>query len=186
MDFWIQLQTIGAAWASAIATAAATGTALWLALSDRRQRRIEREEAVKLIAAGVAVYLEELRLELVTALRSLEKGFSTGSVKDLTEFLLVVAGNVRTLNTTVLSSHELNVLSALPDNAGEKIYAALACIRSVQDGLGRRLETATQAVEGDILAKFWYSQLQWAHGLIEEGQSVCAKHGTLRIIKPKP
>lgn len=109
------------------------------------------------------------------------------SAGDLAQFLNVVAANVRTLNTDVLSSNELSVLSALPNNAGEKIYVALACIRSVQDGLGRRLAIVTSAnEEARVIVEYWRNQLGWAHSLIEDAQSVCAKSGTIRIIRPKP
>lgn len=186
MSLWVDLQTIGAAWASAVATAGATGTALWLALSDRRQRHRDRVASLALIASGVAVYLEELRLELITALKSMNKGLSMNNPKDLAEFLAVVEKNLRSLNTSVLSSHELAILSVLPENGGEKIYTALACVRSVQEGLSRRLEIVTDAhEEADVIVKYWRTQLEWAHGLIEDAQSVCAAHGTLKIIRPK-
>lgn len=139
-----------------------------------------------LIASGVAVYLEELRLELLTALRSISKGLSMNNAKHLAEFLQVVAGNLRGLNTSVLSSHELAILAALPNNGGEKIYAALACLRSVQEGLSRRLEMVTDTLdEAEVMVKYWRTQIEWAHGLIEDAQSICAAHGTLKIIRPK-
>jgi len=186
MSLWVDLQTVGAAWASAVATAAATGTALWLALSERRQRLIERDRAVKLIASGVAVYLEEIRLELITALASIEKGLSMGNPALLAEFLSTVADHVRTLNTAVLAGQELNVLAALPENAGEKIYTALSCIRSVQDGLSRRLDIVTGGnPEAGVMVEHWRNQLSWARGLVEEGQAVCARYGTLRVVQIK-
>jgi len=186
MSLWVDLQTVGAAWASAIATAGATGTALWLALSDRRQRQAERKALLALIASGVAVYFEELRLELVTALKSLDKGLSMNDHGHLTEFLTVVATNVRSLNVSVLTSHELGILAGLPDNGGEKTYAALACLRSVQEGLARRMEIVTDAhEEAGVMVKYWRTQLEWAHGLIEDAQAICARYGTLRIIRPK-
>lgn len=186
MGFWIELQTIGAAWASAIATTGATGTALWLALSDRRRRQAEQQDAIKLIATGVAIYLEELRLELTTAIASIAKGLSLGNSEDLAKFLAVVAKNVNSLNTSVLTGQELNVLTQLPENAGEKIYAALACIRSVQDGFGRRLSIVSDGhAEYEVMVNYWTTQLVWAHELIEQSQEVCSRYGTLRIIQPR-
>ncbi len=108
------------------------------------------------------------------------------NAKHLAEFLQVVAGNLRGLNTSVLSSHELAILAALPNNGGEKIYAALACLRSVQEGLSRRLEMVTDTLdEAEVMVKYWRTQIEWAHGLIEDAQSICAAHGTLKIIRPK-
>lgn len=186
MSVWVDLQTVGAAWASAIATAAATATALWLALSDRRQREAERLLAARVRASGIAVYLEELRLELNTALASISEAQRRGNETDLKQFLKVVAGNVHSLNTDFFSANETSVLSALPDNAAEKTYVAMALIRSVQGGLKRRLETVLEGCpESNVLIDFWKNQLSWAHGLIVEAQSVYAEHGQIRIIRPK-
>lgn len=114
MSVWMDLQTVGAAWASAVATAGATGTALWLALSDRRQRKVEREAAARLLASGVAVYLEELRLELNTALASISEAQRRETQRDMQEFLALVAGNIQSLNTDFLSTEEFGVLSLYP------------------------------------------------------------------------
>lgn len=186
MGVWMDLQTVGAAWASAVATAGATGAALWLALSDRRQRKVERETAARLMASGFAVYLEELRLELNTALASISEAQRRESQKDLQDFLALVATNIQSLNTDFLSAEELGVLGALPDNAAEKTYVAIACVRSVQGGLQRRLEVVSEGhPESGVLVDYWKNQLNWAHGLIKEAQTTYAAHGKVRIIRPR-
>jgi hypothetical protein len=183
---WMDLQTIGAAWASAIATAGATGTALWLALSERRQRSVERLAAARLLASGVAVYLEELRLELNTALASISEAQRRDGPNDLPEFLALVSTHVQSLNTDFMSTELMGVLSALPDNAAEKTYVAIACIRSVQGGLNRRLDVVSDGhPERNVLVNYWKNQLSWAHGLVTEAQAVYAAHGQVRIIRPK-
>ncbi|MGK8222208.1 hypothetical protein ACRS2S_19910 [Achromobacter xylosoxidans] len=186
MSFWVDLQTVGAAWASAIATASATATALWLALSDRRQRDADRLLAARIRASGIAVYLEELRLELNTALASISEAQRRGTADDLKQFLDLVSTNVQSLNTDFFSPEETSALSALPDSAAEKTYVAIACIRSVQGGLKRRLEVVSGGhPESNVLVNYWKNQLSWALALITEAQSVCAECGQIRIIRPK-
>ncbi|MNV74276.1 hypothetical protein D3C71_1674830 [compost metagenome] len=133
----------------------------------------------------MAVYLHELRLELNTALNSISEAQRRKDAQELSEFMTVVSGHVQALDTAFFSAHEMSVLSALPGNVAEKTYVAIACIRSVQDSLKRRLSIVSDGhPEGHVLVAHWKTQLIWAHGLIKEAQTVYANHGQIRIIQP--
>lgn len=183
MELLLRFQEVGAAWAAALATSAAAAVALWIAGREQRLRRQEKNEAAQLIAAGTGIYLHALLLELSTAGNTLRKGLEPGS--NLSDFLKLAATNLGKLNTEWLSSAEVAAFHALPNLAGEKIYAGVACIRSVQSGVNIRLESALEAnIDGRrVLADYWRNQVVIAHNLLLDALRECDSVSRLKLVR---
>jgi len=182
-NFMLFSQT-SASWAAALGTTFAACVALWFGLSESRRREKEHLESMLLIASGVAVYLDEMIIELKSA--SLNIGEARRQRMDMESRKELIArsqNNLAKLDLDHISREELSALSALPHGASEKIYVGLTCAKLVKGALARRSEIAElDNPDADVVLERWQAQASYAVAIFEEALRECHKHARIKIL----